>query len=85
MSEILRSNSPYIITICSGKGGVGKSILTANLGFWLAQSGKKVLICDADLFFPNQHLLFGVCLVLNDVYFFSTKIGKSYGQIKRKE
>lgn len=60
MSEILRSNSPYIITICSGKGGVGKSILTANLGFWLAQSGKKVLICDADLFFPNQHLLFGV-------------------------
>ncbi len=60
MLETEVSNNPYIITICSGKGGVGKSILTANLGFLLASRGMKVLIWDADLLFPNQHLLLGV-------------------------
>lgn len=38
-----------IITICSTKGGVGKTTLTANLGGLLASLGKKVLLVDADV------------------------------------
>ncbi len=52
--------APFVITIASGKGGVGKSVLAANLGNTLARGGAKVLIWDADMNFPNQHLLHGV-------------------------
>ena len=38
-----------IITITSGKGGVGKSTVAVNLAIWLRRMGKKVLIFDADL------------------------------------
>lgn len=38
-----------IITICSTKGGVGKTTLTANLGGFLASLGKRVLLVDADV------------------------------------
>lgn len=51
---------PYIITMCSGKGGTGKSVITANLAHHLAKKGKKCLVWDADSMFPNQHLIFGV-------------------------
>lgn len=60
--EAVKSNmfsKPYIITICSGKGGVGKSFLTANLAALLAQSGCNTLIIDGDRHFPNQHLITG--------------------------
>lgn len=40
---------PTIITICSTKGGVGKTTLTANLGGFLASLGKRVLLVDADM------------------------------------
>ncbi len=62
-------NTPYIITICSGKGGVGKSVLAANLSYELSKFG-NTLIWDADINFPNQHLLFGVepPVRSNDVY-----------------
>lgn len=52
--------APYFITFCSGKTGVGKSVLTLNIALQLSLLGKKVLIWDADLHFPNQHLLLGV-------------------------
>ena len=38
-----------IITICSTKGGVGKTTLTANLGGILADNGSRVLMVDADI------------------------------------
>ncbi len=62
-------NKPYIISICSGKGGVGKSVLAANIASELANSG-KTLIWDGDMYFPNQHLLLGVepPVRLRDVY-----------------
>ncbi len=56
----LKDHSPYLVTICSGKGGVGKSVLSANLSHKFAEKGLKTLIWDADSQFPNQHLLFGV-------------------------
>ncbi len=65
------TNAPYFITICSGKGGVGKSVLAANLAYALSGMGNRVLIWDADMHFPNQHLLNGVepPVRLKDVYY----------------
>lgn len=51
---------PFVIAVCSGKGGVGKSILTANLALGLGEQGLQVIVWDADIAFPNQHILFGV-------------------------
>ena len=45
------------ITIASGKGGVGKTTLTANIGLALAMSGHKVLMVDADVAMANLSLL----------------------------
>src|SRR2546430_5139719 len=49
-----------IIAIGSGKGGVGKSLLAANLGIYLAQLGKQVVLIDADLGGANLHTFVGV-------------------------
>lgn len=51
---------PFVLTVCSGKGGVGKSVLAANLAQKLSEQSLKVLIWDADMQFPNQHILLGV-------------------------
>lgn len=46
------------ISISSGKGGVGKSSLLANLGLQLSRRGQKVLILDADMGMANIDILF---------------------------
>jgi ATP-binding protein involved in chromosome partitioning len=48
-----------LIAIGSGKGGVGKSTVTANLAVALARSGKKVGVIDADVYGPSQPTLLG--------------------------
>lgn len=48
-----------IIPVASGKGGVGKSLLSANLAIALGQAGKKVLLIDLDLGASNLHLVIG--------------------------
>lgn len=48
-----------IIPIASGKGGVGKSLLSANLAIALGNAGKKVILADLDLGASNLHLVIG--------------------------
>ncbi|NVD46090.1 Mrp/NBP35 family ATP-binding protein [Altererythrobacter sp. HHU K3-1] len=50
---------PLMIAVGSGKGGVGKSTLTANLAVALARRGRKVGLVDADIYGPSQPMLFG--------------------------
>jgi flagellar biosynthesis protein FlhG len=49
-----------IVPIASGKGGVGKSLLAANLGILLAKAGHRVVLADLDFGGSNLHLLLGV-------------------------
>ena len=49
-----------IIAIASGKGGVGKSTVTANLAITLAKMGFKVGILDADVYGPSMPIMFDV-------------------------
>ncbi len=52
--------TPIIVTIGSGKGGVGKTTLAANLGALLASRGKRVCLVDADLGGANLHHFVGI-------------------------
>lgn len=55
--EMLRTRT---ISVTSGKGGVGKTTVVANLALALSQKGKRVLILDGDLGMANVDILFGV-------------------------
>ena len=51
---------PEIYSLGGGKGGVGKSFISANLGALFAQRGKKVVLVDLDLGASNLHTLLGI-------------------------
>ncbi|WNJ18043.1 Mrp/NBP35 family ATP-binding protein [Pontibacter sp. G13] len=52
-------NIKHVIAISSGKGGVGKSTVAANVAVALAKTGAKVALVDADIYGPSQPILFG--------------------------
>jgi len=49
-----------IVAVASGKGGVGKSTVTANLASCLAKQGVKVGVLDADIYGPSMPIMFGL-------------------------
>ena len=49
-----------IITVISGKGGVGKSTFSANVAAYLSQKGKHILLVDADMNLSNLDILMGI-------------------------
>jgi len=51
---------PTIISVASGKGGVGKSMVVSNLGLLLARKGHRVILVDMDIGGANLHILFGM-------------------------
>jgi Mrp family chromosome partitioning ATPase len=51
---------PSVLVVGSGKGGVGKSVLSVLLGASLAAQGHRVLLFDADHNLANLHVLLGI-------------------------
>jgi len=49
----------HVIAVASGKGGVGKSTVAANLAVALEKSGARVGLCDCDIYGPSIALMFG--------------------------
>lgn len=58
------------ISVASGKGGVGKTLITINAGKIISESGKKVLIIDGDLGLSNVHVMLGITPSKNLYHFF---------------
>ena len=60
MKNRKRLNQTKIISVTSGKGGVGKTNLVCNLAYCFASMGKKVMIMDADLSLGNVSVVLGL-------------------------
>lgn len=56
----LSNSNTRVITVASGKGGVGKSSLALNLGIALSRQGRRPLIIDTDFGFSNIDVMLGV-------------------------
>ena len=59
-----------VIAVTSGKGGVGKTFVSANLAAALARAGQRVLVLDADLGLANLDVVLNLCarVTLHDVF-----------------
>jgi flagellar biosynthesis protein FlhG len=58
--SVAHPNPTRVLAVTSGKGGVGKTNVVANLAFALTKLGKKVLVVDADLGLGNLDILLGL-------------------------
>jgi len=54
------TKKPLILSVTSGKGGVGKTFVTVNLAATLAKAGKKILVVDCDLGLANIDIMLGI-------------------------
>jgi flagellar biosynthesis protein FlhG len=60
VSNGMKSSSLRVLAVSSGKGGVGKTNIVANLAYLLSKQNKKVLVVDADLGLNNIDILLGL-------------------------
>lgn len=58
--QSLEKKVARVITVTSGKGGVGKSSISVNLAIELSKRGKKVIILDADFGLANIEIMLGI-------------------------
>lgn len=58
-NQEVRQKKARVVTVTSGKGGVGKSNVAVNLAVWLSKMGNRVIIVDADLGLANVEVMFG--------------------------
>ncbi len=65
------SKTARVISVTSGKGGVGKTVCVANLAAIMAKNGTRVLVIDADLGLANIDLYFGLNPKYNLNHFFA--------------
>lgn len=70
MNHPASSNKARILAVTSGKGGVGKTMLAANLAAALARHGQRVLVLDADLGLANLDVVLNLYpkITLHDVF-----------------
>lgn len=60
MNVIVNEKPTNVIAITGGKGGIGKTTLSVNLGITLAQTGKKIYLLDADFGLSNVDVILGL-------------------------
>jgi len=60
IEAVKKESTPTIWAVGGGKGGVGKSIMSSLLAFWLARLGSKTILIDLDLGGANLHTLMGI-------------------------
>ncbi len=70
-----------VIPIASGKGGVGKTLVSANLAIALGQAGKKVILADMDLGGSNLHVVLGMTGLKGGIGSFINNPGTSFNSI----
>ena len=75
----LKMPATRVVSVTSGKGGVGKTAVVSNVAVTLARQGKKVLIIDADLGLANVDVVLGISPPYNLNHFFSGE--RSLGEI----
>jgi len=60
LEAVKKEPTPTIWAVGGGKGGVGKSITSSLLGFWLSRLGNRTILVDLDLGGANLHTLMGI-------------------------
>lgn len=66
----MQGNPPLVFSVTSGKGGVGKTNISANLAVSLSKMGKRVVLLDADLGLANVDVVLGMAPELNLFHLF---------------
>lgn len=66
----MQGNLPLVLSVTSGKGGVGKTNISANLAVSLSKMGKRVVLLDADLGLANVDVVLGMAPELNLFHLF---------------
>ncbi|MFV0464737.1 MAG: P-loop NTPase [Lachnospiraceae bacterium] len=77
-SQVTEQENARVITITSGKGGVGKSNIAVNMAAQFRKMGKRVIIFDADIGLANVEVLLGTSpkLHLGDLIFYKRKMSE---------